>query len=61
MTDRYLVQTQSQTKSSRKNLPEVHGIKKTLHTISLPERKKQALKLKIIPKLNQDYDKVEQE
>ena len=28
MTDRYLVQTQSQTKSNRVHLLEVHGIKK---------------------------------
>ena len=51
MTDRYLVQTQSQTKSSGIKLPEVYGIKKTLDTNSLPERQKHPLKLKIIPKI----------
>ena len=35
--DKYLVQTQSQTKFSRKILPEVHGVKKILNTYLLPE------------------------
>ena len=39
-TDRYLVQTQSQTKSSRVALPEVHGAKKTLDMNILPEKQK---------------------
>ena len=37
-TDNYLVQTQSQTKSSWIILPEVHGVKKILDTNSLPEK-----------------------
>ena len=40
MMDKYLGQTRSQTKSSGLKLPEVHGIKKTLDTNSLPERQK---------------------
>ena len=36
----YLVQTQSQTKSSRIALPEVHGAKKILSTNILPAKKK---------------------
>ena len=39
-TDRYLVQVQSQTKSSGIKLPEVHGVKKTLDTNTLPEKQK---------------------
>ena len=42
LTDKYLVQTQSQTKSSRIILPEVHGVKKILDTNSLPEKQKTA-------------------
>ena len=38
--DRYLVQTHSQTKSSRIKLPEVHGVQKTLDTNLLPENRK---------------------
>ena len=51
MTDRYLVQTQSETKSSGMKLLEVHGTKKSLDINSLPERKKQPHQLKIVPKL----------
>ena len=40
MTDKYLVQTQSQIKSSGIKLPEVHGVKKILDTNSLPEKQK---------------------
>ena len=36
--ERYLVQTQSQTKSSGVALPEVHGAKKTLNMNILPEK-----------------------
>ena len=36
LTDKYLVQTQSQTKSGGIQIPEVHDIKKTLDTNSLP-------------------------
>ena len=39
-TDRYLVQTQLQTKLSRIKLPEVHGVKKTLDTNTLPVKQK---------------------
>ena len=39
MKDRYLVQMHSQTKSSRIKLPEAHGVKKTLDTNLLPEKK----------------------
>ena len=52
MMDRYLVQTQSQTKSSGIKLPEVHGIKKTLDTNSLPERQVK-INPKIKPRLGQ--------
>ena len=38
MEERYLVQTHSQTKSSRIKLPEVHGVKNTLYTNLLPEK-----------------------
>ena len=38
MTDIYLVQMQLQTKSSGIKLPEVHGVKKTLDTNTLPEK-----------------------
>ena len=37
--ERYLVQTWSQTKSSRVTLPEVHGAKKILDMNILPEKK----------------------
>ena len=57
MMDRYLILTQSQTKSSGIKLPEVHDIKKTLDTNSLPERQKTAPQvknnLKIKPRLGQ--------
>ena len=36
--ERYLVQTHSQTKSSRIRLTEVHGVKKTLDTNLLPKK-----------------------
>ena len=39
MKERYLVQTQWQTKSSAVTLPEVHGAKKILDTHILPENK----------------------
>ena len=52
--DKYLVQTQSQTKSSGIKLPEVHGIKKILNTNTLPEEQKQPLKLKRVSILNQE-------
>ena len=42
LMDKYLVQTQSQTKSSRIIIPEVHGVKKILETNSLPEEQKTA-------------------
>ena len=38
MTDRYLVQMQLQTKSNQIKLPEVHGVKKTMDTNTLPEK-----------------------
>ena len=46
MRDKYLVQSQSQTKSSRIVLPEVHGVKKILNTNSLPEKQKTAPQVK---------------
>ena len=46
LTDKYLVQTQSQTKSSGIKLPEVHGIKKILDTNLLPEKQKRAPQVK---------------
>ena len=46
LADKYLVQTWSQTKSSRKILPEVHGVKKILDTNPLPEKQKTAPQLK---------------
>ena len=52
LIDKYLVQMQCQTKSSGIKLPKVHGIKKILHTNTLPESKKQPLKLKRVLKLN---------
>ena len=42
----YLVQTQSQTKSSGIKLPKVHRVKKILDTNSLPEKEKIASQLK---------------
>ena len=42
LMDNYFIQTQSQTKSSRIILPEVHGVKKILDTNSLPEKQKTA-------------------
>ena len=52
LMDTYLVQTQSQTKSSRKKLPKVHGVKKILDTNLLPERQKTAPQVKRVLKLN---------
>ena len=46
MEERYLVQTHSQTKSSRIKLPEVHGVKNTLYTNLLPEKQKTILQIK---------------
>ena len=40
MKERYLVQTQSQTKSSRIILPELHGAKKILDMNILPGKQK---------------------
>ena len=40
LTDRYLVQMQSQTKPTGVSLPEVHGTKKTLGTNTLIEKGK---------------------
>ena len=56
LMDKYLVQTQSQTKSSRIILPEVHWVKKILHTIQIHylTGRKQPLKLKGVLKLNKD-------
>ena len=57
MTDRYLVKTGFQTKSSGIKLPEVHGVKKTLDTKALPEKQKIAPQIKknveIKPRLGQ--------
>ena len=39
-TDKYLVQTQSWTKSSRIKLPEVHGVKEIFDRNTLPEKPK---------------------
>ena len=50
----YLVQTQSQTKSSRVALPEVHCARKTLDTNVLPEKQKIATQNKKIVENNQD-------
>ena len=44
--DIYLVQTKSQTKSSRIKLPEVHDIKKILDTNTLPGKQKTAPQVK---------------
>ena len=54
LTDKYLVQTQSQTKSSAIKLPEIYDIKEILDKNSLPENRKKTLKLKRVLKLNQD-------
>ena len=54
LMDKYVVQTQSQTKSNRIILPEVYRVKKILDTNSLPEKQKTALTLKRALKLNQD-------
>ena len=43
---KYLVQTQSQTKSSWITLTEVHGVKKISDTNSLPERQEIAPQVK---------------
>ena len=55
LTDKYLVQTHSQTKSSGIILPEVHGVEKILDVNSLPENQKAPpqVKKKVL-KLNQD-------
>ena len=53
MNERYLVQTNSQTKSGRIKLPEVHGVKKTLDTNILPEKQK-FCKSKRMLKINQN-------
>ena len=57
LTDKYLVQTWSQTESSRIILPEVHGLQKILDTNILPEKQKTAPKHKkgseIKPQLRQ--------
>ena len=56
--DKYLVQTQSQMKSSRIILPEIHGVKKILDTNSITEKQKTAPQVKrsseIKPRLGQD-------
>ena len=54
LMDKYIVQTQSQTKSSGIILPEVHGIKKILDTNSLPEKQETVPHVKRVLKLNQD-------
>ena len=46
LRDKYLVQSQSQTKSSRTILPEVHGIKEVLDRNSPPEKHKTARQVK---------------
>ena len=46
LTDRYLVPTQSQTKSRGMKQTEVHGMKKFLGTNSLPEKQKTASQVK---------------
>ena len=55
--EKYLVQTQSQTKSTGVMLPEVQGAKKTLDTNVLPEKQKLQSKSKKIvenkPRLGQ--------
>ena len=55
--DKYLVQTQSQTRSSGITLPEVHGIKKILDMKTLPQKQKTAPQVKkdsdIKPRLRQ--------
>ena len=48
--DRYLVQMQWQTKSSGIKLPEVHSVKETLATNTLPKKQK----IKRMLTLNQD-------
>ena len=45
-TDRYLVQSWSQTKSSGIKLPEVHGVKKTLNTNIVHEKQKKTPQIK---------------
>ena len=56
-TDKYLVQTQSQTKSSGIKLPEVHGVKKIFDINTLPEKQKTAPQvkksIKIKPRIGQ--------
>ena len=46
LMEKYLVQTQSQTKSSGIILSEVHSIKKILDTNSPPEKQKKAPQVK---------------
>ena len=57
LMDKYIVQTQSQTKSSRIILSKAYGIKKILDTNSLPEKQKTAPQVKkgsdIKPRLGQ--------
>ena len=48
------MQTQSQTKLSGIKLPEVHDVKKILDINPIPEKQKLKLKLKRVPKLNQE-------
>ena len=56
--DKYLVQTQSQIKSSGIKLPEVHGIRNILDTNTLPEKQMTSPQvkknIKIKPNIGQD-------
>ena len=46
MTNRYLVQMQLQKNSRGIKLPEVHGVKKTLNTNTLPKKQKLSPQIK---------------
>ena len=50
MTDKYLVQTCSQTKAAGINLPEVHSVRKTLVTSTLLEKQKPQIQEKQVDK-----------
>ena len=55
LMDKYLIQTQSQTKSSGIILPEVHGGKENFkYKFTTSKAEKQPLRLKRVLKLNQD-------
>ena len=52
-TDKYLVQTQSQTRAIGVNLQEVHGTRKTIVTNMPIEKQKPQIQEKQVDKINQ--------